>query len=133
MSMVQTPSFLRNVLLVDAAGAAAMGLLLLAAANALDSLLGLPAPLLRAAGTVLLPFALFVGVLARQSSPWRNGVWTVVSVNAIWVVESVWLLFTHRVELTGSGVAFVIAQATFVALMAQLEFLAVRRSTSVLA
>ena len=57
MAFIQSSSFLRNVLALDAAACAATGLLLSFGAGALAGLLGFPAEFLRGAGLVLLPCA----------------------------------------------------------------------------
>ena len=128
MSITQAPGFLRRILIVDAASSAALGALLVGAAPSLGAALGLPTTLLRAAGMVLLPFAAFVTLVARRSTISRGAVWAVVVCNVLWVVDSIGLLLSAQVQPTVLGTAFVIAQAAFVALMAELEFIAVRRS-----
>ncbi len=57
--------FLRLALLGDAAASGATGLLLATAAGPLAPLLGLPEPLLRSAGLVLLPYA---AAIARRAA-----------------------------------------------------------------
>ena len=124
---------LRRLLYVDAATCAATGLLLAAAAPALATPLGLPVPLLREAGIVLLPFAALLVWLARQPRPPRGAVWGVVAANALWVVASVALLPSGLVAPTALGEAFVLAQAAVVAALAGLESTALRRAAGGLA
>jgi len=130
--MTETPTspFLRRVLLLDAVASAAMGALLALAAGPLAALLGLPEPLLRAAGIVLLPWAAFVGWLAGYATVTRPLLWVAVIGNALWAVDSVALLFTGWVEPTGIGAAVVLGQATAVAVFAELQAIALRRTTS---
>lgn len=128
MSIMQAPGFLRRILMVDAASSAALGALLTAAAPTLHGMLGLPIPLLRTAGMVLLPFAAFVAFVAMRPTVWRGGIWTVIACNVLWVVDSVGVLMSSQLQPTPLGMGFVIAQALFVALLAELEFIAIRKT-----
>jgi len=96
-------------------------------APALAAILGLPAELLREAGWVLLPFAAFVGFLALRQQVSRPGVWIVIALNALWVIDSVLLLVAGSVEPNALGYAFVIAQALIVGVFAELEYFGLRR------
>jgi hypothetical protein len=122
--------FLRRVLIADAIASAATGLLMLLAAAPLEQWLALPAGLLRAAGASLLPFAAIVGWLALHETISRAGVWMVIGLNALWVVDSVALLFTGWVQPAVLGYAFVLAQAAAVAVLAELEYVGLRRATA---
>jgi hypothetical protein len=92
-----------------------------------SKLLGLPATLFAVAGAALLPFALAVGLLARQTHPSRGLAWAVVGVNEAWVVASVVLPLGGWVAPTTLGVAVVLAQAAVVPVFAVLQALALRR------
>lgn len=127
MSTTQISTFLRRVLLVDAASTAATGLLLIALTDRLADLSGLPAALLRNAGLSFLPFAALVAWVAARPTLRRPAVWAVIAYNAVWAVDSVLLLATGWVQPTALGHAFVVAQALFVATMAQLERIGLRR------
>lgn len=127
MLLSDSSSFLRRVLLADAAAGAATGLLMLFGAGLLEQLLGLPRALLQVAGLSLLPFAALIGYLATREQLSRKGVWAVIICNAIWVVDSVLLLLSGWVEPTRLGQAFVIAQALVVAIFAELEYFGLRR------
>jgi hypothetical protein len=121
-------SFLRRVLALDALSSGGMGLAMATAAPFMASLTNLPADVLREAGFVLLPFAAFVAYLASRAQPPRAGVWIVIALNAIWVVDSIVLLFTGWVEPNALGYAFVIAQAVVVGLFAELEYVGLKRA-----
>src|SRR5688572_6345114 len=127
MINLDTPQFLRRVLLADAAASAATGLLLSLGAVPLEFLFGLPAALLRLSGLVLLPFAALVALLATRARIRTGAVWAVIAVNALWVVDSLGLLLSGQVAPTALGQAFVVAQAIVVAVFAELEFSALRR------
>jgi hypothetical protein len=118
---------LRRVLALDAVASGAMGLGLAAFAPLLAGVLGLPSELLRESGLILLPWAAFIGFLASRQQPSRIAVWSVIALNALWVVDSIVLLATGWVEPTALGLAFVIVQAVVVGVFAELEFLWLRR------
>jgi hypothetical protein len=128
MLNVQSPLFLRRVLLADAAAGAAAGLLMLIGAGMLESLLNLPAALLRTAGASLLPFAAFLVWLGTRKSPPRAAVWAVIALNAVWVADSFYLLLSGWVAPNAAGQAFIAAQALAVAVLAELEYFGLRRS-----
>ena len=127
--MKSNTTFLRRVLIADAAASAATGLLMLLAAGPLEQWLAIPGALLRAAGASLIPFAALVAWLALRETVSRAGVWTVIALNVLWVVDSVALLFTGWVQPAMLGYAFVLAQAAAVAVLAELEYVGLRRAT----
>jgi len=133
MNSIRSMSFLRRVLIVDAISSGAMGVALLTAAGTLSPMLGLPAQLLTEAGIVLLPFAAFVGFLASRAVPYRGAVWFVIALNVLWAIDSIVLLLTGWVAPSALGYTFVLAQAAFVALMADLEYVGLRKSAAVTA
>lgn len=61
----------------------------------------------------------------------RPLVFAVVACNASWALDSVLLLFTGWIEPTLLGEVFVAGQAIIVAVLAELEFVGLRRSTLV--
>ncbi len=128
MRALNASNFLRSVLLVDAVISGATGLLMLAGAGMLQTMLGIPADLLRGAGSSLLPFAAFVGYLASQRTPAAAAVWTVIGLNVVWVVGSVALLAGGSLEPNGQGSAFIVAQAVGVGVLSELEYVGLRRS-----
>lgn len=120
-------TLLNRALFGDAVASGATGLLLTFAAGALDALLGLPVPLLRGAGLILIPYAVVVWLPARRVEPPRGAVWCVIACNAIWAIDSVLLLVAGPVAPTALGIAFVVAQASVVALFAELQVFGLRR------
>ena len=133
MHSTSTFSFLRRVLAFDAVSSGALGLGAVLLAPTLAGLLGLPIDLLREAGIVLLPFAAFVGFLASRQEPSRIGVWIVIALNALWVIDSVLLLFANGIEPNALGYAFIIAQAIAVGVLAELEYVGLRRAARMVA
>lgn len=129
-ALTPTP-FLRLALLGDAAASGATGLLLAAAAGPLAGLLGLPEPLLRVAGLLLLPYAAFVAWAGTRAAPARTAVRAIIAVNLLWVADSVLLLLGPALaglRPTALGVAFVLFQAAVVLGFAVAQWIALRRA-----
>ena len=124
--MTTANTFLRRILLADAVISGMTGVLMLAAANLLARVLGFPEPLLRYAGFSLLPFAALVLYLAKRDVLPRGGVWTIIALNAGWVIASVALLFLAAPS--PAGYAFVIVQAIAVAALAEMQYMGLRRA-----
>jgi hypothetical protein len=118
---------LRRVLQADAALCAGFGAVLAVAAGLLGSWLGLSETLLRSVGIGLLPWAGFVLYAATRRSLTGLPTWVVIVGNTAWVVASAILLLSGQADPTALGYAFVIAVALLVALIAETQFMAVRR------
>jgi hypothetical protein len=128
MSFTNRPGFLRTVLLVDAVTCVASGLLMSLGSTLVSGLTQLPAGLLMAAGSSLFPIAAFIAFVATRQPVWPAGVWLVILGNIGWAAGSVLLLAGGQVTLNGLGMAFVIAQAVVVAILAEFELIGLRRS-----
>jgi hypothetical protein len=113
---------LKKILLLDAATCVVTGTLLAVMAGKLSALLGLPEALLFYAGLALLPIAAFMAWTAQR--PAEPAVWLVIGGNALWVLGSLAVL---AMSPTGLGYAFVIGQAAVVAILAECEFIGLRR------
>ena len=120
-------TFLRRVLIADAVISGLTGVLMLTATGALASLLAVPAELLRSAGISLIPFAAFVTWICTRRELPRTAVWTVIALNALWVVGSVWMLFADRFDPNTFGMAFIVVQAIAVAVLAEMQYVGLRR------
>jgi glucose uptake protein GlcU len=83
---------------------------------------------LRYTGLILLPFAAFVAYIAARENPPRPAIWAIIIANALWVVGSIVLLLSEWVTPNALGVAFIIAQALIVAILAELQYLGVRKN-----
>jgi hypothetical protein len=127
MSITSSPNALRNVLLADALSCLATGALQLAFTDALASLLRLPSPLLVATGWFLLAYGAAVAFIATRSPVPRGFVWLFMVGNAGWAVGCVGLLVSGLVAPTALGVAWVAAQAVTVAVLAELQWMGLRR------
>jgi hypothetical protein len=119
--------FLRRILALDALSCVAMGLLMGLGATQLSPLLGLPQPLIRAAGLLLLPLAAFIAWLASRPAPPRGLVWVVILGNIGWTAESFVLVGQSQPAITAIGTAFVSAQGLAVLGLAALEYVGIRR------
>ena len=129
---MQMTTFLKRVLLLDAASCLGMGAGLLLGAGPLAGPLGLPEALLTGAGAVLIPIGLFIAVIGTRATPPAALVWLVIVGNLGWVVESAIVAF-GTAGITPLGTAFVLAQAAAVLGLAVLEYVGVRRATTVAA
>lgn len=122
-------SFLKRVLLLDAASCLGMGLGLIAGAGALAGPLGLPDALLSGAGVSLIPIGLFMALVATRAAPPAILVWLIILGNAGWVIQSVALVELSP-TISALGIAFVLAQAAFVTVIACLEYAGLRRAAA---
>ena len=127
MTHVASP-FLRRVIGVDAAACLASGLLLAFGRQALADLTGLPTALSQPAGLFLIAWSLLLAVVASRPTQNRAVVWALIGVNAFWVVESAVLLLMQWVQPTSLGYTLVIGQAVAVTILAELQFLGLRRA-----
>lgn len=119
--------FLRRVFQIDAATCFACFLLLAGAPAALAPWIGLDANLIRIAGLLLLPCAVFFLWLGtRAVLPVMPTIIAILG-NFLWAADSFVLISLKLSTLTPFGIAFVTAQALFVIAMAILEFHGFRR------
>jgi hypothetical protein len=121
-------TFLRYALLADAVASGATGLLLIAGADLLTGLLGLPVALMRESGLALVPYVALVAFVGTREDIARPAVKVIIALNVVWAAASLLLLVTDFVAPTALGIAFVIAQAGVVAVFAELQFIGLRRS-----
>jgi hypothetical protein len=121
-------TFLRYALLADAVASGATGLLLIAGADLLTGLLGLPVALMREAGLLLVPYVALVAFVGTREAISRPAVQAIIALNLLWVVGSMGLLMGGWVAPTALGTAFVIAQAVAVGVFAELQFIGLRRT-----
>lgn len=130
MSLVHTltsSTGLRLVLWADALSGSATAVLHLALAGSLAALLGLPTGLLSASGILLLLYVALAGLLALQSTPPRALLGALVVGNFAWVAACAFLLFGGSVSPTPLGQAYLVVQAVAVLVLAELQWMALRR------
>jgi hypothetical protein len=131
--MIDASTFLRRALLADAifSGVAALGFTL--GASAFASLFNLSEALLRETGLFLIAYTALVGWLASRASVAKPLVLLVVVGNAAWTVGSIALLLSGAVSPNLAGEFMVVAQAIATGVFAELQYVGLRRSGSVLA
>ena len=128
--MINSSIFLRGALLADAIASGVMGLLLAIAATPLESLLALPDAFLREAGVLLIPYALFVGYLGSRARLPVGLAWLIVARNTVYALASFALLLGHWLSPNLLGELFIAAQAVVVGVLAELQYIGMRRSAS---
>ena len=121
-------TFLRRVLLADGALSGVSAPLFVFGAPLLQTFIGLPEAIVRYAGLILIPFAVFVVYLSRRDEISPAAIWSVMAMNVAWVVASVALLVTGSRPLLGS--AFIVVQAIAVAAFAEMQYVGLRRAAN---
>ncbi|AMA59145.1 hypothetical protein [Bradyrhizobium sp. CCGE-LA001] len=131
--MIEASTFLRRALFADAvfSGVAALGFTF--GASAFGALFSLPEVLLREAGLFLIAYTALVGWLAARASVPRALVLLVVIGNAAWTIGSIALLLSGAVSPNVAGVLMVVAQAIATGVFAELQYVGLRKSGSVVA
>lgn len=119
--------FLRYVLIADAVASAATGALMILGAGFLAGLLAIPGGLLFEAGLILVPYVLFVAIVAGRLVIPAKPVSFIIACNALWTLGSVFVLASGLIAPNALGYAFVIIQAAAVALLGELQYVALRR------
>ena len=129
MSIFASPRFLPRVMAADALSCAATGALQLGLGDTLARLTGLPAPLLGGTGVFLLAYAVFAAWIARCPVPPRSLIGLVIVGNLAWAAGcAALLLLGGGFTPTALGVAWVLAQAAVVLVLAELQWLGLRAS-----
>jgi hypothetical protein len=121
---------LRLALGLDAIASGACGVLLLVGGQALADLLGMPTGLQWPLGVFLLAYAGALWLIETRPRVNTSAVQLVIAGNALWVVASVLAVALGWLPLTALGTALVLAQAAAVAVLADLEFIGLRRSVA---
>jgi hypothetical protein len=129
--MIQSSPFLRRVLLADTifSGAGAVSFTLGAAI--LANLTELPETLSRETGLVLILYTALVGWLATRSVMPRAWIALVIAINAVWTIASTALLLSGAIHPNMFGEIVVLLQAVATGVLAELQYLGLRRSGSV--
>ena len=127
IASLTSPAGLRRVLWADALSGSGSAALHLALTGSLSSLLGLPEALLTGSGIALLLYVALAGSLALQSSPPRALLGALVIGNFAWVLACIALLFGGLVSPTPLGQAYLVVQAVAVLVLAELQWMAMRR------
>jgi hypothetical protein len=112
----------------DGASCAATGALQVAFTEALAGLTGLPAPLLLGTGVFLLAYAAAAAFMATRRTPPRTLIALVVVGNLGWAAACGVLLMSGLFALSPVGMAWVLAQALCVVVLAELQWTGLRRT-----
>ncbi len=127
IASLTSPAGLRRVLWADAVAGTGMGLLHLGAPALLADLLGISSTLLTASGWLLMPFVVLAGWLALQRQPARGALTLLVVGNFAWVAASAVVVFSSSLVPGTLGMAYVGVQALAVLVLAELQWMALRR------
>ena len=119
---------LRTVIAVDAAVCGLGGAALALDAGLLAPIAGMPASVLQPLGLFLIGYAAVLAWLASRVELPRTVVWTLVAFNLAWAVESLMAPPLGWAQPTGVGLALIIVQAIGALIVADLQFLALRRA-----
>jgi hypothetical protein len=119
-------SSLKPLLAFDAATCAAMGALLLLGSAPIAELTQIPTSLLFWAGASLIPIAAFMAISSRTTPVPDWAAALVVLGNLSWVAASIFLPAVGLIAPNPLGWAFLVGQAGVVAILAKLEFDALR-------
>jgi hypothetical protein len=119
-------TFLKRVLVFDAASCFSMGLLLTLDTGALAPMFGIDRQIVGGAGLALIPIGLFILWLGTRQAAAPTFVYLVIAGNIAWTVES-FVLIANADGITALGIGFVSIQATAVAGLSLLEWIGVRR------
>lgn len=119
-------TFLKRVLVLDAASCLSMGLLLTLGADTLAPMFGIDRQIVGGGGLALIPIGLFILWLGTRQAAAPAFVYLVIAGNVAWTVES-FVLIANADGITALGIAFVGVQAAAVAGLSLLEWIGVRR------
>lgn len=126
--MIQSSPFLRRVLLADTifSGAGAVSFTLGAAI--LANLTELPETLSRETGFVLMLYTALVGWLAMRSAMPRAWIALIIAINGAWTIASIAVLLSDAIHPNLFGEIVVLLQAVATGVLAELQYLGLRRS-----
>lgn len=114
---------LRRVLWLDAVSGLGMAIAHFGFPAVLAQWLGLPERWLLASGAVVVVAVLLSAGLAWRAAPPQLGVRVLAVGNLLWVLASAWVVWGAGLSLTPLGVAWVLAQAVWVLVLAELEWM----------
>ncbi|MFI7614287.1 hypothetical protein ACIBP6_23940 [Nonomuraea terrae] len=120
--------FLRLALTADAVVTGGNGLVYLAFAGPVSTLLGPDAGLLRGIGVFLLVYGAAVGLLAARPTISPAATTAVIAVNIAWTLAGVAAVVTGALGFTTVGAIWAIAQALVVAGFAELQITGLRKA-----
>jgi len=119
---------LRTVIAVDAAACGLAGAALALDAALVAPIAGVPETVLQPLGLFLVAYAAVLAFLASRAELPRAVVWTLVAFNVAWAVESVMAPILGGAAPAGLGLTLILVQAAGALLVADLQFLALRKA-----
>jgi len=131
--MINPSQFLRRAIQADAIFSGVSAVLLTFGAGELAPLLNLPEALLRETGLFLIAYAALVGWLGTRQTMPKALVAIVIAGNAAWTLASIALLLSDVVSPNLLGEAAIALQAIVVGVLAELQYIGLRRSGGTLA
>ena len=131
--MIHPSLFLRRAIQADAIFSGVSAVLLTLGASELAPLLNLPEALVRETGLFLVAYAALVGWLGTRITMPKALVIIVIAGNAAWTLASIALLFSGAVTPNLLGEAAIAMQAIVVGVLAELQYIGLRRSSGELA
>jgi hypothetical protein len=131
--MILSSSFLRRALLADAVFSGVSAVVMTLDAGALAPFLNLPEALVHETGLFLIAYAALVGWLWSRPSVPKLLVMIVISGNAAWTLASIALLFSGAASPNLLGEIVVVAQAIATGVLAELQYIGLRRSKETVA
>ena len=126
-NLMSSPRFLRAVVWFDASTGVLLGVLHLLLTAPLAEWLGLPAGLLQVTGAMLLGYAALATSIARSEPMPRGWLWVLIVGNFAWALASLALLLGPAAAPTLPGQAYLLVHVVSVALLAELQWMGVRR------
>lgn len=118
-------TLLSRALMADALLSGAAGVLMILAGPLLAAQLNAPVGAVQFIGAAFLPWSAALIALARRASVPRGAVTWVIGLNAAWVAASIAVLFV--LQPTALGYVLLIAQAVAVGVLAELQFVGLKR------
>ena len=131
--MINPSPFLRRAIQADAVFSGVAAVLLGLGAEEFAALLNLPEALLYETGLFLIAYAALVGWLGTRATMPKILVAIVIAGNAAWTLASIVLLFSGAIAPNLLGEAAIAMQAIVVGVLAELQFIGLRRSAGALA
>ncbi|MBF8185172.1 hypothetical protein ITP53_05335 [Nonomuraea sp. K274] len=119
--------FLRLALAADAVVTGVNGLVYLAFAGPVSTLLGPDAGLLRGIGVFLLVYGIAVGLLATRRRISPAGTKAVIALNIVWTLGCIAAVVTGATDFSTIGAIWTIAQALVVGVFAELQITGLRK------
>lgn len=126
--MIDPSSFLRRALVADAIFSGVAGLGSTFGAGIFAPLFNLPEVFLREVGLFVIAYAAFVGWLGTRQAMMKALVLLVITGNAAWTLGSIALLLSGAVAPNTLGIAMVVAQAVATGVLAELQYIGLRKS-----